>query len=121
MLSLFASAGVYVPSWLHSIDLVWEFQLRFVMTGRLDLLLSPLSPIVIILCTLILLLGVKEYSFMNIVITILNVGIIIATIGFGAWNFDRMKWSNFMGPGVSMGTFEGIMDGKVPFLRAHFL
>lgn len=39
LLALFASAGVYVPPWLNSVDLVWNFQLRFASAMPLRLTL----------------------------------------------------------------------------------
>lgn len=69
----------------------------------------------IILCTVILLLGVREYSFINIAMTLLNVVVILSIIGVGAWHFDRHKWTNFMGPGKAMGSLEGIFTGNLFF------
>jgi amino acid transporter len=66
---------------------------------------------VILLCTVILLLGVREYSFINIAITLLNIVVIVSIIAVGAWHFDDHKWSNFMGPGQAMGSLEGIITG----------
>lgn len=73
---------------------------------------SPVAPMLIVLCTVVLLLGAKEYSFINTVITTINISIIIAIIGVGAWKFDSAKWNNFMGPNVALGTAEDILSGK---------
>ena len=61
----FQSVGVNVPSWLVKYD-IWEF-----------IHISPLSALVVLLCTVVLLFGMKESARFNIAMTIINMVVIL--------------------------------------------
>lgn len=89
----FAQVGVTLPTWMNSIHLVGE-------EGTFLYSMSLLSALICILCTLLLLVGVKESSRVNMAVTIMNVSIILFVIIAGATyisfdNYVAAKPDNF--------------------------
>ena len=72
----FAQVGVRIPEWLSSIQLMKD--------GDFLQSLSPLSAIICLVCTAVLLLGVRESSRVNMVVTCMNICIILFIIIAGA-------------------------------------
>ena len=68
--------GVELPGWLASI--------RLIKDGDFLQSLSPLSALICLACTGVLLLGVKESSRVNMAVTIMNISIILFIIIAGA-------------------------------------
>lgn len=56
---------------------------------------SPLTACIIVFCTLVLLVGVKESSLMNMIVTATNIVIIGFIIVLGAMHFELANWDNF--------------------------
>ncbi len=82
--SALQSFGVNPPLWLYNYELV-SF-----------LVLSPLAAIICILCTIVLLFGIKESARFNLIITILNIGILFFVIILGSFHVHRSNWNPFM-------------------------
>ena len=72
----FHQVGVNMPEWLASVALIKD--------GEYLQSLSPLSAVICIVCTMVLLLGVKESSRVNMAVTVMNVSIIMFIIIAGA-------------------------------------
>ena len=75
-LLFFAQVGLHLPEWLASVALIKD--------GEYLQSLSPLSAVICIVCTFVLLLGVKESSRVNMAVTVMNVSIILFIIIAGA-------------------------------------
>ena len=75
-LLFFSQVGLHLPEWLASVALIKD--------GEYLQSLSPLSAVICIVCTLVLLLGVKESSRVNMAVTVMNVSIILFIIIAGA-------------------------------------
>ena len=75
-LLFFSQIGLHLPEWLASVALIKD--------GEYLQSLSPLSAVICIVCTLVLLLGVKESSRVNMAVTVMNVSIILFIIIAGA-------------------------------------
>lgn len=75
-LLFFSQVGVHLPEWLASVALIKD--------GEYLQSLSPLSAVICVVCTLVLLLGVKESSRVNMAVTVMNVSIILFIIIAGA-------------------------------------
>lgn len=71
-----------------------------------DVEFSPLSCVIIILCTLILIVGVQESAWVNLFMTIFNVVLITFIIIYGAFFIKFENWSPFLPYGVA-GVFQG--------------
>eukprot|EP00026_Physarum_polycephalum_P006320 Phypoly_transcript_06362.p1 GENE.Phypoly_transcript_06362~~Phypoly_transcript_06362.p1 ORF type:complete len:570 (+),score=72.50 Phypoly_transcript_06362:83-1792(+) len=67
---------------------------------------SPLSIVIVIICTIILIMGVKDSAKFNLVVTIMNVTTITFVIVLGAFHVKIDNWSNFFPFGVQ-GAFAG--------------
>jgi APA family basic amino acid/polyamine antiporter len=89
-----AITGYNLPTWLNAYPLTDLFSL------------SPLSGLIVLLCTAILLSGVKESARFNIGITSFNITIIIFIIILGAFKVDVNNWSPFLPFGM-----EGVLRG----------
>eukprot|EP01117_Protostelium_nocturnum_P009508 TRINITY_DN3394_c0_g1_i1.p1 TRINITY_DN3394_c0_g1~~TRINITY_DN3394_c0_g1_i1.p1 ORF type:complete len:573 (+),score=110.26 TRINITY_DN3394_c0_g1_i1:100-1818(+) len=91
------SLGGKLPYWLET------------RTINAYISISPLSFLIIILCTLVLLFGMKESATFNLVVTIINILIILFFIIFGAFHVDKsnLAWDNFFPYGVN-GTWRGV-------------
>ena len=72
----FHQVGLNLPEWLASVALIKD--------GEYLQSLSPLSAVICCVCTLVLLLGVKESSRVNMAVTVMNVSIILFIIIAGA-------------------------------------
>jgi len=68
--------------------------------------LSPLSVIIIILCSVVLVFGVKDSARFNLVITTINLCTILFVIILGAFYVDIKNWDPFLPLGIS-GAFSG--------------
>ncbi|PRP86621.1 hypothetical protein PROFUN_05100 [Planoprotostelium fungivorum] len=69
--------------------------------------ISPLSLIIVALCTLILLFGMKESAKFNLVITVINIGVILFFIIYGSFFVETKNLQNFFPYGLS-GTWSGV-------------
>ena len=76
LLLFFAQVGLPLPEWLAAIQLVKD--------GDFFQSLSPLSALICLACTVVLLLGVKESSRVNLVVTCMNISIILFIIIAGS-------------------------------------
>ena len=72
--------GLYSPPWLNNIDVGFT-------------VLSPAAAGIIILCTIVMLFGIKNSSTFNVIITILNVFALLFFIGTGASSVDPKNWT----------------------------
>eukprot|EP01132_Coremiostelium_polycephalum_P009963 gene9963-12215_t len=68
--------------------------------------ISPLAPIIIIVCTVILIFGVKDSARFNMVITCVNIVTILFFIILGSIYIDTSNWSPFLPYGMT-GVFQG--------------
>ena len=75
-LLFFAQVGLPLPEWLASIQLMKD--------GDFFQSLSPLSALICLACTVVLLLGVKESSRVNMAVTAMNISIILFIIVAGS-------------------------------------
>lgn len=96
VIAAFNGFGVQTPAWLDN------YQVSFMS-------LSPLSIVIIIICTLILLIGAKESNTFNIVMTCFNVGIILFIIIIGSIYVQPENWkplvpNGFQGVFAAAGT-----------------
>jgi len=72
--------GLDAPYWLNNINVGFT-------------VLSPAAALIIILCTIVMLLGIRNSSTFNVVITILNVFVLLFFIGTGASSVDPKNWT----------------------------
>jgi len=95
VVEIFSAFGVTVPNWVYNIEV------------SSLIVLSPLSLVIIVLCTLVLLFGIKSGAIFNNIITLLNLGIIVFIIICGSvyWESDNL-FPDFFPFG-----FQGIMSG----------
>lgn len=92
--ALFKTLGVTLPDWLVGYPINKWFNI------------SPLAVVIIVLCSFILIMGVKDSAKFNLVITILNVVTILFVIILGAFYIDVKNWDPFLPFGMS-GAFSG--------------
>lgn len=92
------SFGVHVPLWLYNYE-VNSF-----------INLSPLALSIIILCTLVLLFGIKESARVNLVMTIINVVLLVFLIILGAFHVNPSNLTPFMPFG-----FQGALKYNLDF------
>jgi APA family basic amino acid/polyamine antiporter len=71
--------GLNPPSWLNDI------QLGFTS-------LSPAAAVIVLLCTFVMLFGITTSSTFNVIITILNVGVLMFFIGVGSCRVVPDNW-----------------------------
>jgi len=105
--SVFSSFGLDVPSWINDIYLGGT-------------ILSPISAALCLLCTLIMIFGVKHSSTFNIVVTVINIVILLFFCIAGAILVKPSNWStggSFAPFGVA-GIFAGA--GKLFFSYLGF-
>eukprot|EP01113_Clastostelium_recurvatum_P022256 TRINITY_DN2650_c0_g1_i1.p1 TRINITY_DN2650_c0_g1~~TRINITY_DN2650_c0_g1_i1.p1 ORF type:complete len:593 (+),score=86.29 TRINITY_DN2650_c0_g1_i1:133-1779(+) len=67
---------------------------------------SPLSALIIALCTVVLLFGVKDSARFNMVMTIINISTILFVIILGAFHVNTDNWHPFLPFGIN-GSFAG--------------
>jgi len=89
---------VSLPSWLDGLPIYGPVQL------------SVLSLLIVAFCSIILFLGIKELTFMNSVLTIINIAVVTMILIIGAINFDLNNWVNYMGRGQSFGSIQGMFS-----------
>eukprot|EP01111_Echinosteliopsis_oligospora_P013691 TRINITY_DN4977_c0_g1_i1.p1 TRINITY_DN4977_c0_g1~~TRINITY_DN4977_c0_g1_i1.p1 ORF type:complete len:580 (-),score=93.27 TRINITY_DN4977_c0_g1_i1:66-1805(-) len=91
---LFLLFNVDLPDWLtgHKLSDLFNF--------------SPLSVLIIVLCTFILIAGVKDSARFNLAMTILNITTLLFVIGVGAYYVDVRNWKPFTPFGLG-GAFAG--------------
>eukprot|EP01103_Thecamoeba_quadrilineata_P020486 TRINITY_DN881_c0_g1_i1.p1 TRINITY_DN881_c0_g1~~TRINITY_DN881_c0_g1_i1.p1 ORF type:complete len:564 (-),score=100.83 TRINITY_DN881_c0_g1_i1:24-1715(-) len=65
-----------------------------------DIDLGPLTVFIILLCTLIILLGMKESAMFNLFMTCFNITLILFIIILGSTQVDTANWSPFVPNGV---------------------
>jgi basic amino acid/polyamine antiporter, APA family len=94
VVNIFENFGVTVPLWIYNYEV------------SSLIVLSPLSLVIIVLCTLVLLLGVKSGAIFNNIITVLNIAIILFIIGCGAYYWE----SDNLVPFFPFG-FHGVLKG----------
>jgi len=99
------SVGVKVPGWLVGFQL-YDF-----------LYLTPLAAMIVLLCTIILLFGMKESATFNVIMTVVNLGVIFFFIIAGAFHVKPANWKPFLPYGIA-GTWSGV--GKVFFSYIGF-
>eukprot|EP01118_Nematostelium_gracile_P009396 TRINITY_DN3160_c0_g1_i1.p1 TRINITY_DN3160_c0_g1~~TRINITY_DN3160_c0_g1_i1.p1 ORF type:complete len:546 (-),score=126.59 TRINITY_DN3160_c0_g1_i1:29-1666(-) len=90
--------GVIVPKWIHGYDIAG--------TGG-NISLSLLSLSIIVLCTLVLLFGVKESAKFNMVITVVNLAIILFVIIAGSIYVKPHNYHDFAPFGIQ-GIWKGV-------------
>eukprot|EP01027_Heterolobosea_sp_BB2_P016803 GEZU01023873.1.p1 GENE.GEZU01023873.1~~GEZU01023873.1.p1 ORF type:complete len:480 (-),score=170.02 GEZU01023873.1:76-1515(-) len=90
---IFKDFNVTVPTWVYGYNW-WKFSF------------SPLSAAIIILCTIILLFGVKNSARVNMIITIVNIGLITFITIYGAFFVNKDNWKPFF-PYGGAGAFRG--------------
>lgn len=89
--------GVNMWSWLYEWDI-----------AGLNTQFCPLTALIIIPCTLILIIGVEEAALFNIFMVVFNVVLITFYILYGALYIDPSNWSPFIPPEFGFaGVFEG--------------
>lgn len=71
--------GLHPPHWINSIPL-----------GPTQL--SPAAALIVALCTLIMMFGIKKSSTFNVVYTILNIGVLMFFVGVGACRLEPHNW-----------------------------
>ena len=91
------AVGAPPPRWLYDIPL----PLPPVLTSA-----SPLAGIIVFLCTIMLLAGVKESSKMNIIITVVNLLLVGFICFVGGTRVEPSNWEPFMPYGLK-GVFSG--------------
>jgi APA family basic amino acid/polyamine antiporter len=89
--------GIETPYWLDN----W-----MIIEGNDFISISPLSCVVIITCTLILVLGAKESSLFNMIITVFNICLIVFIIILGATKVNTDNYTPFFPTGMQ-GMFVG--------------
>lgn len=99
------SVGVKLPEWLVGFRLYEVFYL------------TPLAAMIVILCTFILLFGMKESATFNVVMTIINLGVIFFFIIAGGFHVKPVHWQPFLPFGIA-GSWAGV--GKVFFSYIGF-
>ncbi|KAL6076712.1 Amino acid permease [Balamuthia mandrillaris] len=99
--SMLQQWGVNVESkWLAGFPVVTVGGDAFVLNA------SPISAVLILLCTIVLALGIKESSRLNLFATVLNIGTIIFIIIAGSFYIDTDNYTPFFPQGPS-GMFYG--------------
>ncbi len=76
----FAEIGAPLPGWFDSIDLSFDD-------------ISLLAPVIVVICTAVLLLGVKNSARFNLFITVINIAIIIFIIIAGSTKVISDNWT----------------------------
>eukprot|EP01087_Luapelamoeba_hula_P015499 TRINITY_DN4644_c0_g1_i1.p1 TRINITY_DN4644_c0_g1~~TRINITY_DN4644_c0_g1_i1.p1 ORF type:complete len:560 (+),score=79.80 TRINITY_DN4644_c0_g1_i1:2026-3705(+) len=89
VVSFFSTFKVTVPNYLAAYEVADDF-----------FSLSVLSVLIIVAMTGVMLIGAKESSTMNLIITILNMTIIVFVIITGAFYIDTSNWSDFFPFGI---------------------
>jgi APA family basic amino acid/polyamine antiporter len=89
LVQFFSLVGVQVPESIHS----WSW-------GE-DISVSPLALLLVIVCSWIVIYGVKESASVNNVITTVNVLTIVFFFALGMVHVDTSRWSNFVPYGFS--------------------
>lgn len=80
---MMTNLGAPLPDYIHGMPLWGPFSF------------SPLALSIIVFCTIILMCGMKESSFMNMTVTIVNLIIVCFIIVVGAMHFRIENWGNF--------------------------
>jgi APA family basic amino acid/polyamine antiporter len=62
---------------------------------------------VVAVCTLFLLVGIKESARLNMAMTAINLSVILFVIIFGAFHIDTNNWSPFLPYGIQ-GAWRGV-------------
>ena len=78
---------------------------------------SPLAAVIVLLCALVLLIGARESSTFNVIMTVFNIGIILFVIVLGSIFVDTANWKPFT-PFGFRAVFVG--TGKVFFAYIGF-
>jgi APA family basic amino acid/polyamine antiporter len=107
LVGFFKTVGVPMPVWLYEYDLPWEWS-----KGLFSL--SPLSVLIIFLCTLLLVFGVKESATFNKIVTVFNITAILFIIVTGAFYVDRTNYKEFFPYG-----FNGVFKGAAKVFFAY--
>lgn len=96
--------GVNTPVWLDSYAVsVFSF--------------SPLAAVIVLLCAAILMIGARESSTFNVMMTVFNIGVILFVIVLGSIFVDTSNWKPFTPFGMRA-VFVG--TGKVFFAYIGF-
>lgn len=83
--------GVEVPAWINKIPV-----------GSVTSL-SLMASLIIIVCTVVMLFGIKTSSTFNVIITILNMFVLLFFIGVGACRVNPSNWLTLSGSFVPYG------------------
>lgn len=103
--SALESVGVHVPKWLVGTQI------------NSVIYISPLSAMIVVLCTIVLLFGMKESATFNVIMTVVNMAVILFFIIAGAFHVKTENWHPFLPYGIA-GTWAGV--GKVFFSYIGF-
>lgn len=95
LIDVLHTCGVHVPEWIKGYPLNSFFSV------------SPLSGFICVLCTAILLLGMKESARFNLVMTVVNISIIFFVIICGALYVKVDNWDPFLPYGIN-GSWNGV-------------
>eukprot|EP01104_Vermistella_antarctica_P009847 TRINITY_DN257_c0_g6_i1.p1 TRINITY_DN257_c0_g6~~TRINITY_DN257_c0_g6_i1.p1 ORF type:complete len:620 (+),score=131.42 TRINITY_DN257_c0_g6_i1:192-2051(+) len=98
--------GKYLPDWLYDqkvnctcgADICTKFDLNSVC-DVFDI--GVLSVVIIVLCTFVIIFGVKESATFNAVVTTINVSCILFIIGLGSFYVDTSNWKPFAPEGIT--------------------
>jgi APA family basic amino acid/polyamine antiporter len=104
--------GVHTPKWLDSYEVV-----RLKGSDEALFSISPLAAVIVLLCAAVLLVGARESSTFNVIMTVFNIGVILFVIVLGSIFVDTANWKPFTPYGfraVFVGT------GKVFFAYIGF-
>lgn len=82
----FQQIGAHPPSWINKIDVS--------LGGGHSTSISFLSTAIIVACTVVLLIGVKESARFNLVMTILNIAVIMFIIILGSQHVNSANWTS---------------------------
>ena len=97
-LVMWAKFGVTMPEWLSIVPLSEDFQL------------SLFAALVVLACTAVMLVGVKESSTMNIAVTALNVTVLAFVCIAGSLHVNTDNWTVVNDSFVAYGT-KGVVSG----------
>eukprot|EP01119_Soliformovum_irregulare_P004980 TRINITY_DN1623_c0_g1_i1.p1 TRINITY_DN1623_c0_g1~~TRINITY_DN1623_c0_g1_i1.p1 ORF type:complete len:546 (-),score=132.14 TRINITY_DN1623_c0_g1_i1:175-1812(-) len=95
LVSALQSVGADPPGWLNN------YRINSLLS------LSPLALAIVVLCTLVLLFGMKESARLNLAVTVINMLIIFFIIIAGSFYVETHNWSPFLPYGFS-GIWRGV-------------
>jgi APA family basic amino acid/polyamine antiporter len=95
LIIIYYSFDIAVPDWVAAYEINEYFSL------------SPLSAVVTMLCTFLLLSGASISAKANLAITVFNLVLLLTFIGMGSLYVDPANWNPFLPFGIQ-GTWRGV-------------